>query len=108
MSTAMTWTTGYEAPAYASRIELETLAAGAKTVAMFVAAPLLGLLAVIALPFAGLAALAWMGVKAMPKRAKDIALFAVAPFIGLVYVVSFPLIGVGAVVYAAVRAARAG
>jgi hypothetical protein len=39
-----------------------------KNVALFFAAPLVGLVYVIALPFVGLGMLAWMGVKAVAGR----------------------------------------
>ena len=85
----------------------------AKTGLMIVAAPLLGLAFVIALPIAGLVLAAWMGVKKTaikwPRAAqivKRIALFAVAPFFGLTYFIAFPFVGLGALAYYAMRAAR--
>ena len=105
MRTTLNWTTGYEVAAYARRNENGTAVARAKHVAMFVGAPLLGLVAVIALPFAGLAAFFWMAIRAMPNRVKDVLLFLAAPFIGLTYAMALPLIGVGMLAWAGVQAA---
>ena len=78
----------------------------AKTAGMFVAAPLIGLVYAVALPFVGLAMLAWMGFRALPKRLKNILLFFAAPFIGLAYAVAFPFVGLGMVVWAGARALK--
>jgi hypothetical protein len=96
--------------------ELEALAAranalnaAAKTVALIVGAPLLGLVFVTALPLAGLATIGWMAVKALVRNAavvKRIALFAAAPVIGLAYALAFPFVAVGALAYCAARAMK--
>lgn len=85
----------------------------AETVVMVAAAPLIGLAFVVALPFAGLAYLAWLAAKALVakrravwKRARGVVLFFAAPFIGLAYAVALPFVGFGALVWMAVRAAR--
>ena len=112
-----TYTICYGTP---GALELERAAAYAKEVgraakfaAMLVAAPILGLAFVIAFPFAGLAYLAWMVIRALPRKCaaaapvvKRIALFAVAPLFGLAYVIAFPFVGIGVLAYCAVRAAR--
>jgi CheY-like chemotaxis protein len=76
----------------------------AKTMALLLAAPFIGLAYAVLLPLAGLATLTWMGLSAlvahpMTKKvaihAKDVALFLAAPFIGLAYALSLPLVGVG-------------
>ena len=107
MRTTLTWTPGYEAAAYARRNENTTALARAKFVALMVAAPLIGLAAVIVLPLLGLGALLRMAICAMPKRVKDIALFLAAPFVGLAYLMAFPVIGVGMLAWAGVRAVAA-
>jgi|ERR1035437_7995483 hypothetical protein len=104
MNATLTWTTGYEAAAYARRNENGTVAARAKHAVMLVGAPLIGLIAVIALPFVGLGVLVWMAIRALPKRVKDVALFFAAPFIGLAYAIAFPVIGVGVLMWTGVRA----
>lgn len=73
-----------------------------KNVALFFAAPFVGLAYILAFPFVGLGMLAWMGSKAlMKKRAprkiavalKNTGMFVVAPLIGLAYIIAFPFIG---------------
>ncbi len=82
-----------EVPAEESRI---------KNIALFLAAPFIGLLYAVMLPLVGLAMLAWTGWKAlnaMPagrkaiRNVKNGALFVAAPFIGLVYAVALPFVG---------------
>jgi hypothetical protein len=69
-----------------------------------VAAPFIGLVYVLAFPIIGLAMLASIGARALPKRVKNIALFFMAPFIGLAYAVAFPFIGLAMVVWIGARA----
>jgi len=73
-----------------------------KNVALFLAAPFIGLAYAVMLPLVGFAMLAWTAWKAMnanPAAArvlayvKSVALFAAAPFIGLIYAVSLPFVG---------------
>lgn len=73
-----------------------------KNIALFLAAPFIGLLYAVMLPLVGLAMLAWTGWKAlnaMPagrkaiRTVKNVALFVAAPFIGLVYAVALPFVG---------------
>lgn len=78
----------------------------AKTIGLFVAAPLIGLVYAVAFPFVGLAMLAWAGFRALPKRVKNIVLFFAAPFIGLAYAVAFPFVGLGMVVWMGARAVK--
>ena len=84
-----------------------------KPVYMLAAAPLLGLVFVLALPFAGLALIAWMLIKAAARNraailrvTKRVALFFAAPFVALFYVAGFPFIAMGMLIYCGVRAAR--
>ena len=72
------------------------------------AAPLAGLAFVVAGPFVGLGALAWIAVKALCKRypaiarfAKNAGLFVAAPFIGLAYALALPFVGIGMLVWVA-------
>ena len=78
----------------------------AKTAGMLVAAPLIGFVYAVAFPFVGLAMLAWMGFRALPKRLKNILLFFAAPFIGLAYAVVFPFVGLGMLVWMGARAVK--
>lgn len=75
-------------------------------------APLIGLAFVLALPFAGLAALAWLALRALARNhagvvraVKNVTLFFAAPFIGLAYAIAFPFVGAAALAWMAVRAA---
>jgi CheY-like chemotaxis protein len=84
-----------------------------KSIALFVAAPFIGLFYLVVGPIVGLAMLAWMGMKALAGRravrkaatfAKNVALFLAAPFIGLVYALLFPFIGLGMLAWNGVKA----
>jgi CheY-like chemotaxis protein len=78
-------------------------------------APLLGLLYVLLLPFAGLAALVampfWYAGRALARRSgrlgtwlKNVALFFAAPLVGLVYVIALPFVGLGMLAWMGVKA----
>ena len=84
----------------------------ARTVVLLGAAPLIGLVFVVALPFVGLALMAWLAAKALLanrlavwKRVRNVVLFLAAPFIGLAYAVALPFVGFGALVWIGVSAA---
>ena len=90
------------------------LVAGLKNVALFFAAPFIGLAYIIALPFVGLGYLAvlavriaarYPGVRTAGAVAKNVGMFAAAPVIGLAYFVLFPVIGLGALLWVGGRAA---
>jgi CheY-like chemotaxis protein len=74
----------------------------AKNLALFIAAPLVGLAYVMAFPLIGLGLIAWHGAGAVARRSprvaaagKRTALFVAAPFIGLAYTVALPFVGLG-------------
>ena len=84
----------------------------AKNVALFLAAPFVGLAYILTFPIVGLGMLAWMAIQAQKKKsdeaaklrpaapatsslAKSAALFLAAPFIGLAYVIVGPILGLG-------------
>jgi len=90
-----------------------TAATFVKNVALFIAAPFVGLAYLIAFPFIGLGMLAWMGGRELMKyhAARKIAVvvrnvgFAVAaPFIGLAYVIALPFIGIAVLTWMGARA----
>lgn len=90
-----------------------TAATFIKNVALFIAAPFVGLAYLIAFPFIGLGMLAWMGgrelMKYRPVRkiavvARNVGLFAAAPFIGLAYVIALPFIGLAMLTWIGARA----
>ncbi|MDH4260034.1 MAG: response regulator [Gammaproteobacteria bacterium] len=91
----------------------EETANALKGIALFIAAPFIGLLYILAGPFIGLGMLAWMGTRELAKHratrrfaifVKNIALFLAAPFVGLVYAVLFPFIGLGMLAWMGVKA----
>ena len=86
-----------------------------KNIALFFAAPFIGLAYLLAFPFIGLGMLAWMGGRELMKyRAarkiavfmKHFALLVTAPVLGLVYIVALPFIGLAMLAWAGVRAMR--
>ncbi|MFM2067535.1 MAG: hypothetical protein RLZZ584_2444 [Pseudomonadota bacterium] len=85
----------------------------ARNVALFAAAPFIGLVYAMFLPVVGLATLAWLGGRELVKTAawgrarpvlKFAAMAAAAPFIGLAFVVAAPLAGLAALAWTAARA----
>ncbi|UCE32407.1 MAG: response regulator [Burkholderiales bacterium] len=92
-------------------------AAGAsrlKDVALFLAAPFIGLAYAVLMPFVGLGMAVWfvgraLARKAMAYRVGEVVLsaakFALAPFIGLVYVIVLPFAGLAALAWLGARAA---
>ena len=92
-----------------------------KNVALFLAAPFVGLAYILTFPIVGLGMLAWMGIQAQKKKSaeaarmqpaapakpsavKSAALMLAAPFIGLAYVVVGPILGLGLLLWFAFRA----
>jgi len=70
-----------------------------KNIALFLAAPFIGLAYVIAMPFVGAGMLAWMGGKALFNKfptLKHVVMTVSAPFIGLAFILVAPLVGIGA------------
>ena len=88
----------------------------AKNVALFLAAPFIGLAYAVLLPFVGMAMLLVIGAKALVaagalgyagRLVKNVALLVAAPFIGLVFAVTFPFVGVAMLLWTAVEALTA-
>ena len=82
----------------------------AKNIALFLAAPFIGLAYIIAAPFVGAAALAWFGAKALmalvrkSETATRIVQGVAAPFIGLAFVIALPVAGLGALAWVGTKA----
>ncbi|UCH74906.1 MAG: response regulator [Rhodospirillales bacterium] len=100
------------APAVERAGTLKDVLAFAGKAALFVAAPLIGLVYALFLPFYGLGLLTWMGARALfrisvMKRLagflKNVALFIAAPFIGLAYAILLPFVGLGLLAWMGVR-----
>ena len=72
-----------------------------RNVALFFAAPFIGLAYLLAFPFVGFALLAWVAAKAVMKNdvARPIAAVIAAPFIGLAFVTAGPIAGLGALAW---------
>jgi len=98
----------------------ETAEAGASglsalaNIALFFAAPFIGLVYVIALPFVGLGYLAVLAVRTAARYpaartfglvCKNVGMIAAAPVIGLAYFMLFPAIGLVALLWVGGRAA---
>ena len=79
----------------------------AKNVALFFAAPFVGLAYLLAFPIVGFALLAWIAAKAVLNNAKarPVALALAAPFIGLAFVTVGPIAGLGALAWTGAKAA---
>jgi len=74
---------------------------GVKNVALFFAAPFIGLAYLLAFPVIGLGMLAWIAGKAAMKndKVRPIALLIAAPFITLAFVTIGPIVGLGALLW---------
>lgn len=97
--------------AIAAPSEVPGVARVIKNVALFLAAPFVGLAYILAFPIVGLGMLAWMAIQAQKKKSdqvaklqvapsqssvlKSTATFLAAPFVGLVYVIVGPIVGLG-------------
>jgi hypothetical protein len=75
-----------------------TLVKRVKNVALFFAAPFIGLAYLLAFPFVGFAMLAWIAGKAAMKsdKARPIALALAAPFVAIAFVTVGPIVALGA------------
>jgi CheY-like chemotaxis protein len=102
-----------------AQVQVEPLAkdSNLKNVALFMAAPFIGLAYALFLPLIGLAMLAWVGGKAAlktqvvrnaPRYLKNIALLMAAPLVGLAYAVMLPFVGTAMLVWVGMKAIVAG
>jgi CheY-like chemotaxis protein len=87
-----------------------------KNVALFFAAPFIGLAYLIAFPFVAGAMLGWLALQAARKYplvrtigtiAKHAGMLIAVPFVGLAFIVLFPLVGLGALAWFGTRALAA-
>ena len=72
-----------------------------KNIALFLAAPFIGLAYLLAFPVVGIGMLAWTAWKAAMKndKVRPIALLIAAPFITLAFVTIGPIVGLGALIW---------
>ena len=84
-----------------------------KDLALFFAAPLIGLVYAVFLPLVGLGMLAWVGGKALAEKfdantvrttLKNVGMFIAAPFIGLAFIVLLPLAGAALLAWTGAKA----
>lgn len=78
----------------------------ARNVALFAAAPFVGLAYIALTPFVGLGFLVWMAARALMEHqatVRKIALVAAAPFIGLAFIALLPFAGLATLATVAVR-----
>lgn len=96
----------------AEEVEVATENAARKALQL-AAAPFIGLLYAVLLPFIGLAGLAYFGGKAFVEspasrklltHVKKVALFLAAPFIGLGYALLLPVVGIAALAWIGLKA----
>jgi CheY-like chemotaxis protein len=87
----------------------------AKNIALFLAAPFIGLAYLLAFPLVGLGMLTWMGVQSMMKYPsmkkfaagfKTTAMLVAAPVIGLFFILAFPLVGLVMLVWTGAKAVK--
>lgn len=85
----------------------------ARNIALFIAAPFIGLAYMIAFPFVGIGMVALMGGRALMKNrvarkiavgVKNVGMIAAAPVVGLAYIIALPFIGLGMLAWAGARA----
>jgi CheY-like chemotaxis protein len=103
-----------EAPATAAPVAARE--STLKNVALFLAAPFIGLAYLIAFPFVAGAMLGWLALQAARKYplvrtigtiAKHAGMLVAVPFVGLAFIVLFPLVGLGALAWFGTRALAA-
>lgn len=110
-------------PAETASAEVAALEAAAETpsalsrvrdVALFIAAPFIGLVYAVFMPVIGIGMAAWFAAKALGKYPAmrsagevmlDVGKFAAAPFIGLAYAILMPFVGLAMLAWFAARAA---
>jgi hypothetical protein len=105
-----------KAPAEATAAVPEAAGGKIKNIALFLAAPFIGLAYIVALPLVGLGLLAVLAVRAAAKFAavkavaralKTVGMAVAAPFVGLAFVVFFPFVGLALLLGMAGKAAVA-
>ena len=84
-----------------------------KNIALFMAAPFIGLIYVALFPFIGIGIMAYMGIKELVKISavrstlsfmKNVTMIIAAPFVGLAYVVLMPFVGTATLAWIGVQA----
>jgi CheY-like chemotaxis protein len=103
------------APTASPQAEPASRGGRARDIALFFAAPFIGLVYAVFLPFVGIGLLVAMGVKELVRAGalrkagralKFVGLALTTPFIGLAYAVLLPFVGLAALVWVALRSPR--
>ncbi len=101
------WAAEVAAPT-AANVEKKAATAGThlKNVALFLAAPFVGLVYLMAFPLVGLGMLAWMAGKKLyaNEKTRPIVLAIAAPFATIAFVTIGPVVGLGALAWIGGRA----
>ncbi len=88
----------------------EKEASRVKNIALFLAAPFVGLAYIVAMPFVAAGMIAWLGGKALaakvPDGVKKAGMVVAGPLLGLGFILALPLAGIAALGYYAIKAAR--
>ena len=93
--------TGTPAP-----VKAETRSNPIKNVALFLAAPFIGLAYILAMPVVGFGMIAWFAGKAIAAKypvTKAITVTLAAPFIGLIFLLAMPVFGFGTLAWVGTR-----
>ena len=106
--------------AIAAQSTAQRVARFVKNVALFLAAPFIGLAYILTFPIVGLGMLVWTAIEAQKKKTeetaqpqpvpvrsspvKNTALFLAAPFIGLAYIIVGPIVGLAMLAWFGVQA----
>jgi len=117
MPTSAVEAAGVETVAEAATEAVTEAAAGVgsriRDIALFLAAPFIGLVYAVFMPFVGIGMALWYGAKALARSGAlartgeallTVAKFALAPFIGLAYVVVGPFVGLATLLWMAGKA----
>lgn len=90
----------------AATAEVAAKESTAKNIALFFAAPFIGLAYILAMPFVALGMLSWFGAKAAATKVKNmgpagkhIGLLVSAPFLGLLFIIVAPIVGLAMLVW---------
>lgn len=114
--TAKLYVVTAKAPAEAAVAAPETAGDRIKNIALFLAAPFIGLAYIVAMPLVGLGLLVVLAVRAAAKFAavrtlavalKHVGMLLAAPMIGLAYIVFFPVVCLALLAWMGGRAAFA-
>jgi len=113
LETALAPAAAEEAPAAIEAAEPAAKQSQLKNIALFFAAPFIGLAYIVAMPFVGFVMLAWLALGAAARRYKAVrtagralriaGYVVAAPFMGLAWILLFPFIGLAMLAWMGAR-----